>query len=662
MKNILFFLALIVTFNLSAQWTSLTDVNTEVVTSNSDDIKAIGTASGKTYIVFWKVVGAPVNYELRLQVLNTMGIKELGEDGILVSNTLPMSTSTAISKISIDQNDNIYIGVTGTNTGEGFAFKMDINGNHLWNPNGINLGSGYVVTIQALSNGEAVIAWYADGQTLMQKYTANGSPIWSANQQVSNGLSGNKAPADLFELSNNEFVLIFHVITSQIYSNLYAQKYDASGSPQWGAPIQLSNKTTTYNSSYSSAKDNDVIYYGYKANGSNHFDSYLQRINSDGTLPWGINGMDFDINQTDYEMDTKIAFAPGSQFVWSICNYTNTGQSSFGVSIQKFDKSSGDRQFTDNARVIYPIGSSKVFAGDLQLINDQAIFLMKSGMDNGASPTTLHACLLTANGEFEWPTETKPMATFSASKGRIHFTKSINGEVVAVFIEQKTPGSSRIYAQSTATDLAINDSTGTDVISACNSYTWIDGITYTANNTTATYLLSNSNGGDSLVTLNLTINTLDLSTSNLGSVITANTSILGIPTSYQWLNCATNFSPIVGATNQSFTAITNGNYAVQITQGTCTGISECTTISNVSLLEENKKEVMIFPNPSSDIITISTNFNEAINYEIIDAQGRIVLKGIFSEAKSILNLEALNPGAFFIKIERIPVPFIIIKK
>lgn len=662
MKNILFFLAVIVTFNLSAQWTSLTDVNTEVVTSNSDDIKAIGTASGKTYIVFWKVVGAPVNYELRLQVINTEGIKELGEDGILVSNTLPMSTSTAISKISIDQNDNIYIGVTGTNTGEGFAFKMDINGNHLWNPNGINLGSGYVVTIQALSNGEAVIAWYANGQTLMQKYTASGSPIWSANQQVSNGLSGNKAPGDLFELSNNEFVLIFHVITSQIYSNLYAQKYDASGSPQWVAPIQLSNKTTTYNSSYSSAKDNDVIYYGYKANGSNHFDSYLQRINSDGTLPWGINGMDFDVNQTDYEMDTKIAFAPGSQFVWSICNYTNTGQSSYGVSIQKFDKFSGDRQFTDNARVIYPIGSSKVFAGDLQLINDQAIFLMKSGMDNGASPTTLHACLLTANGEFEWPTETKPMATFSASKGRIHFTKSINGIVVAIFIEQKIPGSSRIYAQSTATDLAINDSTGTDVISACNSYTWIDGITYTANNTTATYLLSNSNGGDSLVTLNLTINTLDLSTSDLGSVITANTSILGIPTSYQWLNCATNFSPIVGATNQSFTAITNGNYAVQITQGSCTGISECTTISNVSLLEENEKEVMIFPNPSNDIITISTNFNEAINYEIIDAQGRIVMQGIFSEAKSILNIEALNAGTFFIKVERVPFPFIIIKK
>jgi hypothetical protein len=127
------------------------------------------------------------------------------------------------------------------------------------------------------------------------------------------------------------------------------------------------------------------------------------------------------------------------------------------------------------------------------------------------------------------------------------------------------------------------------------------------------------------------------------------------------LNCATNFSPIVGATNQSFTAITNGNYAVQITQGTCTGISECTTISNVSLLEENIKEVMIFPNPSSDIITISTNFNEATNYELIDAQGRIVLKGIFSEAKSILNLEALNPGAFLLKLENGYYPLILLK-
>jgi hypothetical protein len=57
-------------------------------------------------------------------------------------------------------------------------------------------------------------------------------------------------------------------------------------------------------------------------------------------------------------------------------------------------------------------------------------------------------------------------------------------------------------------NLTINSSnTGTDTQSACNSYTWIDGITYTSSNITATHTLTNSVGCDSTATLNLTLNT-----------------------------------------------------------------------------------------------------------------------------------------------------------
>jgi surface protein len=49
-------------------------------------------------------------------------------------------------------------------------------------------------------------------------------------------------------------------------------------------------------------------------------------------------------------------------------------------------------------------------------------------------------------------------------------------------------------------------STVTDYKTACNSFTWIDGITYTQSNNSASYTLVNSEGGDSIVTLNLTIN------------------------------------------------------------------------------------------------------------------------------------------------------------
>ncbi|MCC6251893.1 MAG: gliding motility-associated C-terminal domain-containing protein, partial [Bacteroidia bacterium] len=58
-------------------------------------------------------------------------------------------------------------------------------------------------------------------------------------------------------------------------------------------------------------------------------------------------------------------------------------------------------------------------------------------------------------------------------------------------------------------DLTINNAvTGTDVQTACGSYTWIDGITYTASTNTPTFTIANgaANGCDSIVTLDLTIN------------------------------------------------------------------------------------------------------------------------------------------------------------
>ena len=58
-------------------------------------------------------------------------------------------------------------------------------------------------------------------------------------------------------------------------------------------------------------------------------------------------------------------------------------------------------------------------------------------------------------------------------------------------------------------DLTIfSSSTATDVVVACDSYTWIDGNTYTSSNNTATYTLMNTTGCDSVITLDLTIPSL----------------------------------------------------------------------------------------------------------------------------------------------------------
>jgi len=62
-------------------------------------------------------------------------------------------------------------------------------------------------------------------------------------------------------------------------------------------------------------------------------------------------------------------------------------------------------------------------------------------------------------------------------------------------------------------NLIINNSTtSTDPQTACDSYTWIDGNTYSASNNSATFTSTNAAGCDNVATLNLTINNSTTST------------------------------------------------------------------------------------------------------------------------------------------------------
>ena len=457
MKNLLKLFMFFAFITMNAQWTTDTVLNTLVADSEVGDMQAIGSSEGKTYVVFWKSVAPPVNYELRLQILDVDGLQLLGSDGMLVSDAIPMSTYTVTWSVVTDNEDNLYIGITGTGNGEpAFVFKLDTEGNHLWGSNGVNVGSGYSVTVLPLSTGETIVSWFPEGESVMQKYDASGNTLWEVTQTIVES-GNNTVPANMFELSNGDYIMVFHSITYGVNSNLFAQRFDSFGVLQWSNPTQLSNYGTVFITTYDGLQDGDVVYMGYKASPGNRFDSFLQRIDADGTLPWGINGSDFDTNATDYEMDTKIAFEEGSNYIWSSCTYTNTSQSEKGEYIQKFDKETGARMFTDNAKEIFPIGSEKVHAGSIYLLNDSPLLLIKDGLDNGVSPTSLHALMLDENGDFAWPEETRPLATYSANKRRIQFTKPANNQNVTVFIEDKGTGS-KIYAQNfTEEILAIND-------------------------------------------------------------------------------------------------------------------------------------------------------------------------------------------------------------
>lgn len=117
-------------------------------------------------------------------------------------------------------------------------------------------------------------------------------------------------------------------------------------------------------------------------------------------------------------------------------------------------------------------------------------------------------------------------------------------------------------------------------------------------------------------------NPIDISTNVSDHVITANNAT----GTYQWLDCDNDNAPILGEIGQSFTAVVNGNYAVEISEDGCVDVSSCVLITTVGLASARfDVKLVAYPNPSSGVFTIE--FDKPIDdarLTITDMQGRVV--------------------------------------
>lgn len=120
-------------------------------------------------------------------------------------------------------------------------------------------------------------------------------------------------------------------------------------------------------------------------------------------------------------------------------------------------------------------------------------------------------------------------------------------------------------------------------------------------------------------------------------------------TSYQWFDCITS-NPIPGETNPSFTIPGNGVYQVLITQTGCSGFSDCIAINNFSTEQEEFKNLLVFPNPTENYVTIS-GLSTGANILILDELGRMVMSIPNYMSGQLINIEVLPSGLYFFQIE-----------
>ena len=204
-------------------------------------------------------------------------------------------------------------------------------------------------------------------------------------------------------------------------------------------------------------------------------------------------------------------------------------------------------------------------------------------------------------------------------------------------------------------DLTVNVAAqSTDIQTACDSYTWIDGITYTATTNTETYLVPGgaANGCDSTVTLDLVINTVDPTVTTSTFDLTANET----GAQYQWVDCDNNFAPISGETSQTFTATANGSYAVIVTGANgCSDTSTCVVIATISVDETSLESgIVLAPNPTNGEFSISTlNYSGEVRIEVLDVTGKLIFSstenlGPNSSAK--IDLSGAANGVYIVNV------------
>ena len=185
----------------------------------------------------------------------------------------------------------------------------------------------------------------------------------------------------------------------------------------------------------------------------------------------------------------------------------------------------------------------------------------------------------------------------------------------------------------------------TVVATACSQYMIPDSSGYWDATGTYTWTFNQATGAsagcDSIVTYDLTIDTVDNRINQNGIVLSSPAT----NASFQWVNCDDS-TDIAGYNTNVYPVQANGSYAVKVTQGNCTEWSDCITITTVGI-DENNELGPIYPNPTAGVIYVPIDLlGETLI--ITDVAGNTVAK-IAIETSKVELPEGLSSGMYLLR-------------
>ena len=194
----------------------------------------------------------------------------------------------------------------------------------------------------------------------------------------------------------------------------------------------------------------------------------------------------------------------------------------------------------------------------------------------------------------------------------------------------------------------LQSTTGSLTTTACNKYVSPSGNNVWTTSGTYTDILTNAVGCDSVLTINLTVATVDTQVLQNGIVLTS----WATGATYQWLDCGNGFAPVAGATSQTFTPTANGSYAVRLDKNGCVDTSACYTVTGIGLREINTDAFYFYPNPAPDgqIEIQIAGQKEPVLMELLSLSGSVLHQSNHLSGENLLLNFNVPAGIYFLKL------------
>lgn len=496
-----------------------------------------------------------------------------------------------------------------------FVAKYNTDGDHLWSfslaPGGnvdrlagitLDQNANVIVTgyFQGLADfdpgpGIEQLTWAGSGDIFLAKYDNDGNYIWANSiggpefdwgKDVATDNNGNIYLTGQFQNTINLNGGSSSTLTANGGSDVLIAKYDGNGNYVWshgfgsasttsddydesGSSIATDGMNNVYVAGYASGGDADPGPGTAQLGGGAESDPFFAKYNSSGDLQWAHNISDQDEGKcrgidVDHSGNVYVTGFIDGSFDFDFGPGTNI-LVGWDIFIAKYDTDGNHIWAFDAGDSAYDSGFG-IAVDDTSNVYTTGVFYGIIDMD----PDT-------------------GLAEIEHVGGR------------DVFVSKHSPCFSIVDNVSICTGPYIfPDGTSSDT-STIHASTWLTSF-----------------GCDSVIITDLTIVQIDTTVSIIGNTVTSNE----VGATYQWLDCDNSNSPIFGETSQSFTASTNGNYAVEITLNGCTKTSDCVFISTVAVLENVPVNLKVFPNPFNGILNLEGGLSQIVAIEILDAIGR----------------------------------------